>query len=135
MNYLFKKEFMSLNKAQLARFVARIAGVKLTNNSPIKKNTPSDPTLYEIKYVDDDKYGYWCINWDWKESNVLEDETITGGYFKWTLKIEPFVVSVRHGNERRRMIGLTFRKQIQKYLIRNCPHFKQAFEETYNFAL
>ena len=61
MNYLFKKEFMSLNKAQLARFVARIAGVKLTNNSPIKKNTPSDPTLYEIKYVDDDEIDEYKI--------------------------------------------------------------------------
>ena len=97
MNYLLKKEFMRLNENGLTNYVSKITGLNLINKKPAEvNNLDDDATAYEIKYIDDDKYGFWCIRWDWKQSKIAEEENEVKGFFQNKLIIEPFKVSANY---------------------------------------
>lgn len=139
MNYLLKKEFMRLNENGLTNYVSKITGLNLINKKPAEvNNLDDDATAYEIKYIDDDKYGFWCIKWDWKQSKIAEEENEVKGFFQNKLIIEPFKVSANYLKSKQEnylIDNYSLRKELEKYFNQNCPHFKQAFEEDYGLSL
>lgn len=136
MNKKFKKEFASLNPYDLKYIINRCAGKDiLLTNFVDNINIQDKTSAYYIKYLDNNEYGYWNIEWNWKSSNTYS--MIPCGLFQHQIKITPFRIDF-NSDTNATLTDITNKKQLQEYLFlyinNKCPHYKQAItEETTKF--
>ena len=140
MNNLFKHEFENLNASEIKEIVNRCAGRDILEIDALKDVFQNNyASKYFIKYINDDKYGFWNIEWGWKRAEGMPMSTGTG-FFQYRLKITPFKVEVENanGNGDNPFSKPISRKHLEEYLFvyinKKCPHYKQAIrEETERF--
>lgn len=138
MNNQFKSEFKNLSKEEIKKIINGCAGRDILETSFIENIKVNNyDTLYNIVYVDNEKYGFWVVEWNLKKF----ENNFFGGYrhFENTIKISPFRIDFE-------IVKSTFnsfasahsKKQLEEYMQvyinRKCPHYKQTIiEETENF--
>ena len=82
MNNQFKTEFKNLNATEIKDIINGCAGrdilTKKLNNDKYLENASDS---YFIKYLDNENYGFWTIQWGWKQ--IYYDNMATGtGFFE-----------------------------------------------------
>jgi len=136
MNNLFKYEFEKLNPNEIKEIINRCAGCDILEINAIEDFSQNNyDNKYFIKYIKDDRYGFWDIEWGWKRAEGTPISTGTG-FFQHRIKIAPFKVEfdvkssvfAKHNKK----------KQLQDYMFiyinKKCKHYKQAIiEETERF--
>jgi len=131
MNNLFKNEFKGLNKNAIINIVNGCAGQEiLTSNSAL-----TVPKCF-IKYIEDDSYGFWDIEWGWK--SVKCNNVLPSGFFQFRIKLTPFKVEFENTNSSFNPFKTNNKKQLQDYwyilIHKNCQHYKHAIiDETNKF--
>ena len=134
MNKQFKNEFKNLNASELREIINRCAGQEILQNDfveTIKKTTD----LYYIKYIEDEDYGFWSVQWGWKNTKFPMS---VGGYFQYGIKITPFKIEFENTTTLNPYCRSNNQKQLEDYLHiyinKKCPHYKQVIvEETKKF--
>ena len=97
MNIQFKEEFKKLNKDKLKFIINGCAGRDILETDITQTNQKSHYNyLYYMSYIDDEKYGYWTIQWGYKK--LTTGVFTTGGNFEFSIKITPFKVEFYNTN-------------------------------------
>ena len=127
MNDQFKNEFRNLNLEDFKNIINRLAGHDILQSSDINK-----PPAHFIKYIEDDNYGFWNVEWGWKSISVKGFPM--GGHFQFRIKITPFKIEFENIHSTFNPFAPIYkRKQLEDYLYiyinKNCPHYKQAIKE------
>ena len=88
--------------------------------------------------MEDDNYGFWDVEWGWKQIYYLNMAT-GSGYFTNRIKITPFRIEVESLDKSINPYSKpNTKKHLEEYLYlyinKKCPHYKQAvIEETEKF--
>ena len=134
MNNLFRTEFSNLDANKIKEIVNRCAGQEILQNDIVQTINTTN-SLYYIKYIEDEDYGFWNVQWGWKSNKYPMP---MGGFFEHKIKITPFKLEFENTTSSNPYCKQNNRKQledyIQIYINKYCPHYKQAIlEETKNF--
>lgn len=125
----FKKEFKNLDEIALKNIINRCA-----KNNILKTYFAGNlhgknlNKVYHIIYIDDEKYGFWLVEWSFKnyKNNIIKD--IFYGYFEHRIKIYPFEIEYENVS-----ISLNQKSQLENrifsYINNECPHYKEAFDK------
>lgn len=130
MNNKFKEEFKKLNAEKIKYIINRCA-----EHDFLEINKNSNNSF--IKYIDDDEYGYWVVEWGYKK--IPYNNMFLGcGYFENSIIIKPFKIEFKINNKALYPFNTNGKKQLEDYLFvyinNQCPHYKQAIiEETEKF--
>ena len=134
MNKLFRNEFSSLDANKIKEIVNRCAGQDILQND-IVQTIKNANNLYYIKYIENEDYGFWNIQWGWKNNKFPMP---MGGFFEYGIKITPFKLEFENTSSQNPYCKPHNRKQLEEYIQlfinKYCPHYKQAIlEETEKF--
>ena len=139
MNNQFKTEFKNLNATEIKDIINGCAGrdilTKKLNNDKYLENASDS---YFIKYIDNENYGFWTIQWGWKQI-YYDNMSIGTGFFENSIKISPFKIEFDNTNANFNPFSKPSKqKYLEEYLFvyinKHCPHYKQALvEETEKF--
>lgn len=137
MNIQFKEEFKKLNKDKLKFIINGCAGRDILETDITQTNQKSHYNdLYYMSYIDDEKYGYWTIQWGYKK--LTNGVFTTGGNFEFSIKITPFKVEFYNANSFNPFVNTHKQKQLEDYIPiyinQVCPHYIETIrEETEKF--
>lgn len=129
MNEQFKEEFKKLNAEEIKDIVNRCGEHNVFVNC-------NDECF--IKYMDNDEYGFWTIQWGMQKVQYM-GMNFGCGFFKNSIKLTPFRLEFEVTNEPTNAYVKPRNKKsleeyLQLYINRKCPHYKQAImEETEKF--
>lgn len=133
MNNQFKNEFKNLNKDKIKEIVNRCARFNILETEfSTNLNINNLKTAYFIKYIEDENYGFWDVEWSWKKfPNFLSNGV---GNFEYRIKISPFEILFENSNSSFNPYSNGNSKQqckdyLQIYINKSCPHYKQAIVE------
>lgn len=132
MNNQFKKEFQNLDVEQIKYILNRCAGQDI-----LQDDISHGGRSCFIKYIEDDSYGFWTVQWRWEKFTV--NNTIWGGEFKNKIKITPFKVEFENTHSEFNPFSNANRikqatEYLQLYIHKKCPTYVQAIrEETESF--
>lgn len=140
MNNLFKNEFENLKANEMKEIINRCAGHDILEIDALKDFLQNNyASKYFMKYINDDRYGFWNIEWGWKRAEGMPISTGTG-YFQFRIKITPFRIEFENanGNSFNPFSLASKKKNLEEYIFIyiniKCPHYKQAVrEETEKF--
>lgn len=134
MNIQFKNQFKNLNSEEIKHIVNGCAGRDILE-LPINGNEmPSNSkTCYYIKYLDNDGYGFWVVQWGWKPI-CHKNMKLEGGFFEFGIKITPFKIEFENDkNSFNPFINTHNKKNLEEYLYiyinKKCPDYKKAVIE------
>lgn len=138
MNKEFKNEFMKLNPQEIKDIINRCAQQDILSKNLYDSFKGNNVDTYTINYIDNDEYGFWNIEWNWKQIYHVNMAFATGLYQN-RIKITPFKIEVESAsNVSNPFAGQHKRKQLEDYLFiyinKKCSNYKRAIrEETEKF--
>lgn len=139
MNTKFKNEFKNLIPEDIKLIINRCAGMDILEYDVVKDISHNYSNKYFLKYIDDDRYGYWVIGYGWKKVQT-ESMSIGSGIFEYQIKITPFRVYFEnnYGKALNPYSKQQKQKQLEEYMLiyinKKCPNYKNAIiEETKEF--
>lgn len=137
MNILFKNEFAQLDPNDIKAILNACAGQDILEQDVTKVLSDNYNGKYYIKYMNDDNYGFWTVQWGWKKATNMPINMGTG-FFEHGIKITPFKVEFENQDISNPFCKYRCRKSAEEYLFayinKKCPHYKQAvLEETQKF--
>ena len=138
MNHIFKEEFKKLKPEDIKNIINACAGQDILEHDVAKVLSNNYDGKYFIKYMEDEKYGFWTIQFGWKKATNMPMQMGTG-FFDYSIKITPFKVEFENLNIANPFCKYRCRKSVEEhipvYINQKCPHYKQAImEEAQNFV-
>lgn len=130
----FKNEFENLDKNEIIQIVNRCAGKEVCFKNIEKMRRLSSDTFgaYSINYVQDDDYGFWCVQYGYKQIYYCNMPT-GSGFFQYQIKITPFNVVFEQNDIAAPKIAFektsnkkNLEDNIQLHIYKKCPHYKKA---------
>ena len=135
MNTLFKEEFAKLNPEDIKEIINRCSTVVCLQHDITKTLNITDPNnTYFIKYIPDDDYGFWIVEWNYQKIKVGPMPMSTAK-FASSVKITPFKIEFENTSGTLTSLDKThIQDYLQVYINKKCLHYKQAvIEETERF--
>lgn len=132
MNIQFKEEFKKLNPEEIKDIINACAGHDILEHDVAKVLSSNYNGKYFIKYMEDENYGFWAVQWGWEKATNMPINMGTG-FFEYSIKISPFKIEFENQNISNPFCKYRCRKNVEEhipiYINKKCPHYKQAIME------
>ena len=132
MNIQFKEEFKKLNPKEIKDIINACAGQDILEQEVTQNLSNNYNGKYFIKYMEDENYGFWTVQWGWKKATNMPINMGTG-FFEYSIKITPFRIEFENQNISNPFCKYRCRKSMEEhipiYINKKCPHYKQAIME------